>query len=146
MLLGVNAAPQEIRVLRIRSVDEHGAINQDDIVCQGDCGLLDAPLTLAGVVDGKLRVQGLVTPNLGFTFSAAIDLQTFIYPVGLNAEIDASHTARVSYTLPSGYTLGSASGVFLTAVPEPSTAALALAGGLLLAWRARAAARRTRCD
>jgi hypothetical protein len=152
-LLGLGQPPKEMRVIRIKSIDENGVVNQDDIVCQWDCGLLDEPLTLAGVVNGKLRVQGLVVPNTPFTFSATVDMQTFIYPVGLTAEIDASHTARVSYTLPAGYTLGSASGVFLTApVPEPSTTALALAGGALLAGLLRrrpvvtgAAAPRTRC-
>jgi hypothetical protein len=150
-LLGLGQPPKEIRVVRIKSLDGNGAVTQDDIVCQWDCSLLNEPLTLAGVVNGKLMVQGMVVPNMPFTFSATIDMQTFIYPVGLTAEIDASHTARVSYTLPDGYTLGSQSGVFLTApVPEPSTTALALAGGALLAGllrrRSKAAAPRTRCD
>jgi len=150
-LAGLDQPAKEIRVVRIKSTDENGVVNQDDIVCQWDCGLLNEPLTLAGVVNGKLMVQGLVTPNTPFTFWATVDMQTFIYPVGLKAEIDASHTARVSYTLPAGYTLGSASGVFLTApVPEPATALMALAGGALLAGlqrrRARAAAPQTRCD
>jgi len=142
---------KEMRVIRSKSLDENGAVTQDDIVCQWDCGLLNEPLTLAGVVNGKLMVQGMVVPNTSFTFWATVEMETFIYPVGLMAEIDASHTARVSYTLPDGYTLGSQSGVFLTApVPEPSTTALALAGGALLAGvlrrRSKAAAPRTRCD
>jgi hypothetical protein len=145
-------AGKEMRVIRSKSLDENGAITQDDIICQWDCGLLNEPLTLAGVVNGKLMVQGMVVPNTPFTFWATVEMQTFIYPVGLAAEIDASHTARVSYTLPDGYTLGSASGVFLTApVPEPATGLMALAGGVLLAGlqrrrRIKAVAPRTRCD
>lgn len=145
-LSGLGPAAQEIRVIRAKGVDENGVVTQDDIVCQGNCDLLNQPLTLAGIVDGKLVVQGEVLPNNHFTFWAAVDLSTFSYPIGLYAEIDASQTARMSYVLPAGYTLGSSSGVFLSAaVPEPSTALLALAGGLLVAWRVRAAARRTRC-
>lgn len=151
----LGAPGKEMRVIRSKSLDENGAVTQDDIICQWDCGLLNEPLTLAGVVNGKLMVQGMVVPNTSFTFWATVELQTFIYPVGLTAEIDASHTARVSYTLPDGYTLGSASGVFLTApVPEPATGLMALVGGALLAGLvrrrdkqlARAAAPRTRCD
>lgn len=147
----LGAPTKEIRVLRSKSLDGNGAVTQDDIVCQWDCSLLDEPLTLAGVVNGKLMVQGLVAPNTSFTFWATVELQTYIYPVGLSAQIDASHTARVSYSLPTGYTLGSQSGVFLTAaVPEPSTAILTLAGGALLAGllrrRSKAAEPRTRCD
>ncbi|WP_457418592.1 PEP-CTERM sorting domain-containing protein [Roseateles sp. P5_E7] len=149
----LGAPGKEMRVIRSKSLDENGAVTQDDIICQWDCGLLNEPLTLAGVVNGKLMVQGMVVPNTSFTFWATVELQTYIYPVGLNAEIDASHTARVSYSLPTGYTLGSQSGVFLTApVPEPSTTALALAGGVLLVGLlrrrpvTRAAAPRTRCD
>ncbi|WP_348009748.1 PEP-CTERM sorting domain-containing protein [Roseateles sp.] len=150
----LGAPGKEMRVIRSKSLDENGAVTQDDIICQWDCGLLNEPLTLAGVVNGKLMVQGMVVPNTSFTFWATVELQTFIYPVGLKAEIDASHTARVSYSLPTGYTLGSQSGVFLTApVPEPSTTALALAGGALLVGLLRrrrlvtgAAAPRTRCD
>jgi len=144
-LSGVGPVAREIRVYRSKGVDENGVVTQNDIICQGDCGLLNQPLSLAGVIDGKLVVQGEVLPNNHFTFWAAVDLQTFSYPIGLYAEIDASQTARMSYSLPDGYTLTSASGVFLTAVPEPSTALLVLAGGLWLVWRARAAAPRTRC-
>jgi hypothetical protein len=51
------------------------------------------------------------------------------------AVADFSHTARFNWALPEGVTVTSASGQFMTsAVPEPTSAALMLAGLAVLPW------------
>ncbi len=55
---------------------------------------------------------------------------------------DYSHTARLTFTLPTNVSFTSDSGVFLSdgavaAVPEPETGALMLAGLAALGWTVR---------
>jgi hypothetical protein len=79
-----------------------------------------------------------------FTFRAqlsgwgGIDFQQGVDP-GTVAEgrIDFGNTARLSLVMPSDVTVTSASGVFLTPVPEPPAALLLVAGVAVLALRRR---------
>lgn len=140
-----------LEVMRRKSMDSTGAINENTFECLGPCNL-NQPLTFAGIVDGQVILDLQVQPGVNIPFTAYMVVSTYSNPE-VWGEVDASQTARLSYVLPTGYTLSSQSGVFLTAVPEPSTAVLALAGGALLAGLLRrrrratgAAAPRTQCD
>jgi hypothetical protein len=71
-----------------------------------------------------------VLPFTPYRMSADLSAQGFN-----NMAILFNNTAAISFDLPSGMTMSSASGVFLTPVPEPSALAL-MAGGLgLVAWQ-----------
>jgi hypothetical protein len=85
--------------------------------------------------------QGTVTGQ-GATFADTIDLKLSI--TCTSETCDYSHTGMVTLNLPSNVTFTSASGVFLTSqqseVPEPTSAAMALAGLIAavgLAWWSR---------
>jgi hypothetical protein len=127
-----------MEIQRTKTTNEFGAPAQDYIQCVGQPCDLNQPLTLAGVVDGQLVVDLALSPGFSYTFDAFLQVSTYSTP-GALGEVDASHTARLSYTLPAGYTLASQSGVFLSAVPEPQSWALWAAGLLsIAALRARA--------
>jgi hypothetical protein len=127
-----------MEIQRTKTTNEFGAPTQDYIQCVGQPCDLNQPLTLAGVVDGQLVVDLALSPGFSYTFDAFLQVSTYSTP-GALGEVDASHTARLSYTLPAGYTLASQSGVFLSAVPEPQSWALWAAGLLsIAALRARA--------
>jgi hypothetical protein len=136
----------EVEFLRIKRTDFDGTVLQDSIECFGYPCILNQPLTLAGVVDGQVLLNYVTRPGVNFPFLAKLSATTYSTP-GTSGLVDASQTARLSYTLPAGYTLTSQSGVFLSAVPEPATWAL-WAGGLLAvaALRARVQARARRDD
>lgn len=143
-----NALSSSMEVMRRKTYDSSGAINENTIECIGQPCDLNQPLTTAGVVDGKFVLNLQVQPGVNIPLTAYAVVYTYSGPE-VFGEVDLSQ--HLSYTLPAGYTLSSQSGVFLTvAVPEPSTAVLALAGGALLAGflrrSATASAPRTRCD
>lgn len=121
-----------MEIQRTRTTDGFGAPTQDTIECVGQPCDLNQPLTLAGVVDGQLVLDLALSPGFNYSFFADLQVRTYSTP-GVFGEVDASHTARLSYTLPPGYTLASQSGVFLSAVPEPQAWALWAAGLLAIA-------------
>lgn len=83
-------------------------------------------------VDRLFSVQRTLTPeNSTFSFVAALQLTA-----NAGGTADFSHTATMMFELPPGLTFTSASGVFLSPVPEPMTAALfALGVGVLCVRR-----------
>jgi hypothetical protein len=83
-------------------------------------------------VDRLLSVQRTVTPeNPAFSFVAALQLTA-----NAGGTADFSNTATMMFELPPGLSFTSASGVFLSPIPEPMTAALfALGLGVLCARR-----------
>jgi hypothetical protein len=133
-----------MEIQRFKSTTDAGVVNEDFIQCWGQPCDLNQPLTLAGIVDGQITLNVMLTPGFFYPFSARLQVNTSSTP-GVPGQVDASQTARLSYTLPAGYTLGSQSGVFLSAVPEPQTWALWAAGLLALAGR-RPRARRGRAQ
>jgi hypothetical protein len=68
--------------------------------------------------------------NVPHNFSASLRADTFA-PNGFKATSDLGNTAVITLTLPQGYSFTSASGSFLTQIPEPASASLLLASGLL---------------
>jgi hypothetical protein len=142
------AISSSMEVMRRKSFDSSGAINENSIECIGQPCDLNQPLTVAGVIDGQFVLNLNVQPGVNIPLTAYAVVYTYSNPE-VFGEVDLSQ--QLSYTLPTGYTLSSQSGVFLTAVPEPSTALLTLAGVGLLAGLARrrataSPAPRTRCD
>jgi hypothetical protein len=131
-----NALSSSLEVMRRKSIDDQGVVTEDSIECIGAPCNLNQPLTLAGVIDGQVILNLQVTPGVNIPFSAYLVVFTYS-SLDVFGEVDASQTARISYVLPDGYTLSSQSGVFLTAVPEPSAVVLASMGLALLAWRGR---------
>lgn len=129
-----NALSSSMEIQRYKSTNTAGVVNEDFIQCWGQPCDLNQPLTLAGVVDGQIMLNLMVTPGFFFSFSGMLQVHTSS-SLGVLGQVDASQTARLSYTLPAGYTLGSQSGVFLSAVPEPQTWALWAAGLLALVAR-----------
>lgn len=135
------SSSMEIR--RRKTYLDTGAINEDSIECVGQPCNLNQPLTTAGVIDGQLILNFNMTPGFYSAFVAYTIVSTSSNPEVFGQVETSQH---ISYVLPPGYKLDSQSGVFLTAVPEPATALLALLGGAVLALRARAAGPRRRCD
>jgi hypothetical protein len=134
----------EVEFLRIKRTDFDGTVLQDTIECFGYPCNLNQPLTLAGVIDGQVLLNFVVTPGTNFPLLARLIATTYSTP-GTSGLVDASQTARLSYTLPAGYTLTSQSGVFLSAVPEPQAWALWASGLLAVAaLRARVQSRARR--
>lgn len=131
-----NALSSSLEVMRRKSIDDQGVVNEDSIECIGAPCNLNQPLTLAGIIDGQVILNLQVTPGVNIPFSAYLVVFTYS-SLGVFGEVDASQTARISYVLPEGYTLSSQSGMFLTAVPEPSAVVLAAMGAALMAWRVR---------
>lgn len=89
------------------------------------------------------QALGLPSFDIAFTF----DVLPFT-PYRMDADLSAegfnnmailfNNTAAINFDLPPGMTMSSASGVFLTPVPEPSTLALMATGlGFLAWWAAR---------
>ena len=141
------ALSSSMEIMRRKTYNDTGAVNEDSIECIGQPCDLNQPLTTAGVVDGQFVLNLQVQPGVNIPLTAYAVVYTYSGPE-VFGEVDLSQ--QLSYVLPTGYALSSQSGVFLTAVPEPSTALLALAGVGLLAGlarrRATAAGPRTRCD
>jgi hypothetical protein len=135
-----NVLSSSMYILRRRSTDDQSAITEDSIQCFGQPCILNQPLTTAGVVDGQVIFDVQTRPGTSLPLQAYLLVTTYSSPEVFGA-VDASNTARISYVLPAGYTLTSQSGLFLSAVPEPSTAMLALLGGVVvgLGWRRRSA-------
>ena len=125
-----NALSSSMEIMRRKTYDSSGAINENSIECIGQPCDLNQPLTVAGVIDGQFVLNLQVQPGVNIPLTAYAVVYTYSGPE-VFGEVDLSQ--HLSYTLPAGYTLSSQSGVFLTAVPEPSTALLALAGAALLA-------------
>jgi len=99
----------------------------------GDARLLDAT---PGSLAFSLHLRLLVEPGVSYPFFA--DLSVSAAP-GSNdiLSADFGHTAQLSLQLPADLQMHSASGLLLSAVPEPATAWLLPAGLLLLGWRVR---------
>ncbi|HSW22171.1 MAG TPA: PEP-CTERM sorting domain-containing protein [Burkholderiaceae bacterium] len=86
----------------------------------------------AGSVDVELVVPFHWTPNAGpFSFSAQLYAFAWTDRPGTQTA-DFGNTARFSVVVPAGQTFTSESGVLLTAVPEPGSAAMLLVGAGIL--------------
>lgn len=100
--------------------------------------------------DEPTLISSSFAPGGSFEWMALLDVGTrFVADPFLGYRptfvIDFSHTVGASFTAPAGTLTTSASGLFpntVSAVPEPGSWALLLAGGLLLAARQRQQARR----
>ena len=138
-----SALNTSMEIMRRKTFLDTGAPNEDSIECIGQPCDLNQPLTTAGIVDGQIVLNVQATPGFYFSFSAYTVVSTYSN-IGVFGQVQTSQ--QLSYVLPAGYALTSQSGAFMTAVPEPATAVLALLGCAVLAVRARAAAPRTRCD
>lgn len=83
---------------------------------------------------------GLPSFDVAFAFnvlpSTAYGMDVDLSAQGINnMAILFNQTAAISFDLPPGMTISSASGVFLSAVPAPSSVALMASGLGFLAWR-----------
>lgn len=88
------------------------------------------PSSFAGLPSFDVAFAFDVLPFTPYRMYADLSAQGFN-----NMAILFNNTAAISFDLPTGMTMSSASGVFLTPVPEPSALAL-MAGGLgLVAWQ-----------
>lgn len=124
-----------MEIFRTKTTDFDGTVLQDTMECLGQPCNLNQPLTLAGVIDGQVLLNVVTRPGINFPFLARLSVSTYSTS-GTSGLVDASQTARLSYTLPAGYSLASQSGVFLSAVPETASWALWAAGLLAVAaWR-----------
>jgi hypothetical protein len=100
-----------------------------------------APLPGTDQYELVLRHEAMVVPNVGFDFLSEIFVSATYTASGPTAPlpgaqllVDFGNTAIITVELPSGYSLESASGVFLTTpIPEASTWSMILAGLGLLA-------------
>jgi hypothetical protein len=101
--------------------------------------VLDAePLTPGGSVN-ELRQVSLTLSGVSSVYVFAA-LESYIYSIdggGKQSIADLSHTAQLAITLPEGVTMTSASGLFLTAVPEPDAWLLMAIGVLVLGFYLR---------
>lgn len=80
---------------------------------------------------GNAEFRGVVTVPVGVPLYVSLSLS------GGSGDFDFAHTASFGIQLPVGATFSSASGVFLSAVPEPSPFHLILLGVAALALRGR---------
>ena len=100
--------------------------------------------------DTPTVISASFAPGGSFEWFAALDVSTRFAadtPLGYRPSfvIDFSHTIGASFAGPAGTVTTSASGLFpstVSAVPEPGTWAMLLAGGLLLSAHQRRAAKR----
>lgn len=115
---GVNEDMVEIE--RALSKDETGAVNTDTIMCWGHCSSFNQPLTTAGVIDATLQFTALLSQDVNLPFQAYLNGSAYFSGEAVGV-IDALNTAQLSAAVPTGYTLTSESGAFLTSpVPEPA--------------------------
>ncbi|EHR71223.1 PEP-CTERM putative exosortase interaction domain-containing protein [Burkholderiales bacterium JOSHI_001] len=146
-----NVLSSSMYILRRRITNDLSVITEDSMQCLGQPCNLNQPLTPAGIVDGQVIFDVQTRPGISLPFQAYLLVTTYGSPEVFGA-VDASNTASISYALPAGYTLTSQSGLFLSAVPEPSTTMLAMFGGAVVwvGWRRRSFSdsrmRLARCD
>jgi energy-converting hydrogenase Eha subunit B len=109
-----------------------------------DCSAITLPCTEGGTVQAALSLP-LVITSTDFAGRGSVGISATLQASAVAGGIaDVGNTVHLSLALlPAYQSYASASGVFLTAVPEPSTPALLLGG--LLAVGIAAQARRARC-
>lgn len=90
----------------------------------GDGGYLVNSMTPSSV-DGTVSLLFDIAPGVPFSVFAALNVYVGAFQQSLAASgtVDATHTGTLSFMVPNGYTLISASGAFglPAAVPEPET-------------------------